>query len=75
MMINWIDIIYNIVTVIGSVCIVHCIMWTWETDLSFSEMKWYQKCKVIAAKVITLWSMSVFLVYVFAVIIKLLLKF
>lgn len=74
MMINWIDIIYNIVTVIGSVCIVHCIMWTWETDLSFSEMKWYQKGKVIAAKVTTLWSMSAFLVYVFATIIRLLLR-
>ena len=72
MMINWIDIIYNIVTVIGSVCIVHCIMWTWETDLNFSEMKWYQKGKVIAAKV-TLWSMAAFLVYVFAVIFYLLL--
>lgn len=74
MMINWIDIIYNIVTVIGSVCMVHCIMWTWETDLSFSEMKWYQKGKVIAAKVI-LWSMTLFLVYVFAEITKLLLRF
>lgn len=74
MMINWIDIIYNIVTVIGSVCIVHCIMWTWETDLNFSEMRWYQKGKVIAAK-ITLWSMSLFLVYVFAEITKLLLRF
>lgn len=74
MMINWIDIIYNIVTVIGSVCIVHCIMWTRETDLSFSEMKWYQKGKVIAAKV-TLWSMTLFLVYVFAEITKLLLRF
>lgn len=74
MMINWIDIIYNIVMVIGSVCIVHCIMWTWETDLSFSEMKWYQKGKVIATKVITLWSMSAFLVYIFATIIKLLLR-
>lgn len=74
MMINWIDIIYNIVTVIGSVCIVHCIMWTWETDLSFSEMKWYQKGKVIAAKVVTLWSLSAFLVYVFAEIIRLLLR-
>lgn len=74
MMINWIDIIYNIVTVIGSVCIVHCIMWTLETDLSFSEMKWYQKGKVIAAKV-TLWSMTLFLVYVFAEITKLLLRF
>lgn len=73
MMINWIDIIYNIVTVIGSVCIVHCIMWTWETDLSFSEMKWYQKGKVIAAKV-ALWSMTPFLVYVFAEIIRLLLR-
>lgn len=72
-MINWIDIIYNIVTVIGSVCIVHCIMWTWETDLSFSEMKWYQKGKVIAAKV-ALWSMTPFLVYVFAEIIRLLLR-
>ena len=74
MMISWIDIIYNIVTVIGSVCIVHCIMWTWETDLSFSEMKWYQKGKVITAKV-TLWSMSLFLVYVFAEVTKLLLRF
>lgn len=73
MMINWIDIIYNIVTVIGSVCIVYCIMWTWETDLSFSEMKWYQKGKVIAAKV-ALWSMTPFLVYVFAEIIRLLLR-
>ena len=74
MMINWIDIIYNIVTVIGSVCIVHCIMWTWETDLKFSEMRWYQKGKVIAAKV-TLWSMTLFLIYVFAEITKLLLRF
>jgi hypothetical protein len=48
-------------------------MWTWETDLSFSEMRWYQKGKVIAAKV-TLWSMSAFLVYVFATIIWLLLR-
>ena len=44
------DVIYNILTLVGSVCIVHCIMWTWETDLSFSEMRWYQKGKVIAAK-------------------------
>ena len=73
MMINWIDIIYNIVTVIGSVCIVHCIMWTWETDLNFSEMRWYQKGKVIVAKV-TLWSMAAFLVYVFAGIFYLLLR-
>lgn len=65
------DMIYNIITLIGSVCIVHCIMWTWETDLSFSEMKWYQKGKVIAAKV-ALWSMSLFFMYVFAMIIKLL---
>lgn len=65
------DMIYNIITLIGSICIVHCIMWTWETDLSFSEMKWYQKGKVIAAKV-TLWSMTLFLIYVFMVIIKLL---
>ena len=65
------DMIYNIIAFIGSVCIVHCIMWTWETDLSFSEMKWYQKGKVIAAKV-TLWSMTLFLIYVFMVIIRLL---
>ena len=65
------DMIYNIIALIGSVCIVHCIMWTWETDLSFSEMKWYQKGKVIAAKV-TLWSMTLFLIYVFTVIIRLL---
>lgn len=72
-MMNWIDIIYNIIAVIGSICIVHCIMWTWETDLSFGEMRWYQKGKVIAAKV-TLWSMAAFLVYVFAVIFYLLLR-
>lgn len=65
------DMIYNIIALIGSTCIVHCIMWTWETDLSFSEMKWYQKGKVIAAKV-TLWSLTLFLIYVFMVIIKLL---
>lgn len=65
------DMIYNIITLIGSICIVHCIMWTWETDLSFSEMKWYQKGKVIAAKV-TLWTMTLFLIYVFMVIIRLL---
>lgn len=65
------DMIYNIISLIGSICIVHCIMWTWETDLSFSEMKWYQKGKVIAAKV-TLWSMTLFLIYVFMVIIRLL---
>ena len=65
------DMIYNIIALIGSVCIVHCIMWTWETDLSFSEMKWYQKGKVIAAKV-TLGSMTLFLIYVFMVIIRLL---
>lgn len=73
-MMNWIDIIYNIVTVVGSVCIVHCVMWTWETDLSFSKMKWYQKGKVIAAKV-TIWSMILFLMYVFAEITRLLLMF
>ena len=65
------DLIYNILTLVGSVCIFHCIMWTLETDLSFSEMKWYQKGKVIAAK-ITIWSMTLFLIYVFAVIIRLL---
>ena len=65
------DLIYSILTLVGSVCIVHCIMWTLETDLSFREMKWYQKGKVIVAKVI-IWSMTAFLVYVFAVIIKLL---
>ena len=65
------DMIYNIIALIGSICIVHCIMWMWETDLSFSEMKWYQKGKVIAAKV-TLWSMTLFLIYVFMVIIRLL---
>lgn len=65
------DMIYNIIALIGSVCIVHCIMWTWETDLSFNEMKWYQKGKVIAAKV-TLWSITLFLIYVFMVIIRLL---
>ena len=65
------DMIYNIITLIGSICIVYCIMWTGETDLNFSEMKWYQKCKVIAAKV-TLWSMTLFLVYIFVMIVKLL---
>ena len=65
------DMIYNIITLIGSICIVYCIMWTGETNLSFSEMKWYQKGKVIAAKV-TLWSMTLFLIYVFMVIIRLL---
>ena len=65
------DMIYSIVTLIVSVCIVHCIMWTWETDLSFSEMKWYQKCKVIAAKV-ALWILTLFLVYIFVMIIRLL---
>lgn len=65
------DLIYSILTLVVSVCIVHCIMWTLETDLSFSEMKWYQKGKVIIAK-INIWSMAAFLVYVFAVIIKLL---
>ena len=65
------DMIYNIITLIGSICIVYCIMWTGETDLSFSEMKWYQKGKVIAAKV-TIWSMTLFLIYVFMVIIRLL---
>lgn len=65
------DMIYNIIALIGSICIVHCIMWTWETDLSFSEMKWYQKGKVIAAKA-TLWSITLFLIYVFMVIIRLL---
>ena len=65
------DMIYNIITLIGSICIVYCIMWTGETDLNFSEMKWYQKGKVIAAKV-TLWSMTLFLIYVFTVIIRLL---
>lgn len=71
---NWIDIIYNILSVVVSVYIVHCIMWTWETDLTFGEMRWYQKGKVIAAKV-TLWSMTLFLIYVFAEITKLLLRF
>lgn len=65
------DLIYNILALMGGVCISHCVMWTLETDLSFSEMKWYQKGKVIAAK-ITIWSMAAFLVYVFAIIIKLL---
>ena len=65
------DMIYNIIALIGSVCIVHCIMWKWETDLSFSGMKWYQEGQVIAAKV-TLWSMTLFLIYVFMVIIRLL---
>ena len=55
------DMIYNIITLIGSICIVYCIMWTGETDLSFSEMKWYQKCKVIAAKV-ALWIVTLFIV-------------
>lgn len=74
---NWnlmIEIFYDVLSIFGGVAIVHCIMWTWETNLSFSEMRWYQKGKVIAAKV-TLWSMTAFLVYVFAVIIKLLLRF
>ena len=65
------DMIYNIITLIGSICIVYCIMWTGETDLNFSEMKWYQKCKVIAAKG-ALWGMTMFLVYVFVMIIRLL---
>lgn len=65
------EIFYDVIAVIAGCCIVHCTMWTWETDLSFSEMKWYQKGKVIAAKV-TLWAVAAFLVYVFAVIIKML---
>ena len=65
------DMIYNIITLIGSICIVYCIMWTGEKDLNFSEMKWYQKCKVIAAKV-ALWSVTLFLVYIFVIIVRLL---
>ena len=70
---NWIDIIYNIIAVIGGVCIVRCIMWSWETQLSFVDMNWVQKGKVIIAK-ITIWSMILFLIYVFTAILYYLLR-
>lgn len=68
-----IDVIYSILALVGSVCAVHCIMWTWETDLSFSEMRWYQKGKVIAAKV-TMCGVAAFWIYVFTAFIWLLLR-